>query len=220
MEQQKLHDAHSCVGNTKLEDSLAVSYKAKDSLSIQFCNHASWYLPKWVENLCPHQNLVHDVYSSFIHSCQNYKQPKWYLLRGEWINKLVHPYIKKYYRTVTTNGQATERHSSFQLLSWFCLFATPWTAAYQASLSITDSQSVLKLIFIELVMPSNHLILCPPLFLLPSFFPKIRVFSSGVRITPEEGNSNPRQVFLPGNFHGQKSLAGYNPWGLKSQTMT
>ena len=115
----------------------------------------------------------------------------------------------KYYRAVTRNGQATKRHSSFQSLSWFWLLATPWTAAYQPSLSITDSQSLLKLISIELVMPSNHLILCRPLLLLPSFFPSIRVFSSGVGITPEEGNSNPCQGFLPGKFHGQKSLAGY-----------
>ena len=56
--------------------------------------------------------------------------------------------------------------------------ATPWTAAHQASLSITNSQSLLKLVSVELVMPSNHLILCHPLLLLPSVFPSIRVFSS------------------------------------------
>ena len=55
---------------------------------------------------------------------------------------------------------------------------TPWTAAYQVSLSITISQSMLKLISIESVMPSNHLILCRPLLLLPSIFPSIRVFSN------------------------------------------
>ena len=55
--------------------------------------------------------------------------------------------------------------------------ATPWTAAWQASLSITSSWSLLKLMSIELVMPSNHLILCHPLLLLPSIFPSIRVFS-------------------------------------------
>ena len=54
----------------------------------------------------------------------------------------------------------------------------PWTAAHQASLSITNSQSLLKLMSIELVMPSNHLILCQPLLLLPSIFPSIRVFSN------------------------------------------
>ena len=56
--------------------------------------------------------------------------------------------------------------------------ATPWTAACQASLSITNSQSLLKLMSIESVMPSNHLILCCPLLLLPSIFPSIRVFSN------------------------------------------
>ena len=55
---------------------------------------------------------------------------------------------------------------------------TPWTAALQASLSFTVSQSLLKLMFIELMMPSNRLILCCPLLLLPSIFPQIRVFSS------------------------------------------
>ena len=58
------------------------------------------------------------------------------------------------------------------------LFATPWTAARQASLSITNSWSLLKLMYIKLVMPSNHLILCRPLLLLPSIFPRFRVFSS------------------------------------------
>ena len=66
----------------------------------------------------------------------------------------------------------------FHSLSRVQLFATPWTAARQASLSITDSQSLLKLMSIESVMPSNHLILCRPLLLLPLIFPSIRVFSS------------------------------------------
>ena len=68
--------------------------------------------------------------------------------------------------------------SSVQSLSHVQLFATPWTVAHQASLSITNSQSLLKLMPIELVMPSNHLILCHPLLLLTSNFPSIRVFSS------------------------------------------
>ena len=63
-----------------------------------------------------------------------------------------------------------------QSLSYVQLFATPWTAAHQASLSFTISQSLLKLMSIELVMPSNHLILCP--LLLPLIFPSIRVFSN------------------------------------------
>ena len=69
--------------------------------------------------------------------------------------------------------------SSVQSLSCVWLFATPWIAARQASLSITNSQSLLKLMSIELVMSSNHLILCHPLFLLPPIFPSIRVFSNG-----------------------------------------
>ena len=68
--------------------------------------------------------------------------------------------------------------SSVQLLSCVRLFATPWTAARQASLSITNSQSLLKLVSIELVMPSNHLILRRPLLLPPSIFLSIRVFSN------------------------------------------
>ena len=67
---------------------------------------------------------------------------------------------------------------SVQLLSRVRLFATPWTTARQASLSITNSQSLFKLISIESVMPSNHLILCHLLLLLPSIFPSIRVFSN------------------------------------------
>ena len=67
--------------------------------------------------------------------------------------------------------------SSVQLLSRVQLFATPWTTAHQASLSITNSRSLPKLMSIESVMLSNHLILCP-LLLLHSFFPSIRVFSS------------------------------------------
>ena len=68
--------------------------------------------------------------------------------------------------------------SSIQSLSRVQLYVTPWTAACQASLSITNSQSLLKLMSIELVMPSNYLILCHPLLLLPSIFPNITVFSN------------------------------------------
>ena len=68
--------------------------------------------------------------------------------------------------------------SSVQLLSYVRLFVTPWTAACQASLSITNSWSLLKFMSIELMKPYNHLILCCPLLLLPSIFPSIRVFSN------------------------------------------
>ena len=67
---------------------------------------------------------------------------------------------------------------SVQSLSCVQLFVTPWTSAHQTPLSITNSWSLLKLMSTELVMPSNHLILCYPLLLLPSIFPRIRVFSN------------------------------------------
>ena len=70
------------------------------------------------------------------------------------------------------------KFSSIQSLSHVRLFATLWTAARQASLSITNSRSLLRLMSIELMMPFNHLILCHPLLLSPSIFPNIRVFSN------------------------------------------
>ena len=73
---------------------------------------------------------------------------------------------------------ATIQFSSVQSLSCVYLFATPWTAACQASLSITNSRSLLKFMSIKSVISSNHLILCCPLLLLPSIFPSIRVFSN------------------------------------------
>ena len=68
--------------------------------------------------------------------------------------------------------------SSVQLLSHVLLFVTPWTATHQAFPSSTHSRPLLKLMSIESVMPSNHIILCHPLLLLPSIFPSIRVFSN------------------------------------------
>ena len=76
------------------------------------------------------------------------------------------------------NGWVSYQFSSAQSLGSVQLFATPWTAACQASLTIINSQSLLKLLSIESVMPYNHLILCCPLLLLPSIFPSIRIFSS------------------------------------------
>ena len=85
-------------------------------------------------------------------------------LADKWIRKLWYIYTMEY---------SVQFSRSFMSDS-----ATPWTAACQASLSITNSQSLLKLMSIELVMPLNHLILCHPLLLLPSNFPSIRVFSN------------------------------------------
>ena len=93
-------------------------------------------------------------------------------------------------------------------LSHVLLFATPWSAACQAFLSFTVSWSLLELMFIELVMPSNHLILCCPLFPLPSVFPSIRVFSnesvfaSGGQIIETSASAS----VLPINIQGWFSL--------------
>ena len=95
----------------------------------------------------------------------------WSLLCATWWPEFRQEYT--YHAASAERGMdCTPKFSGVQL------FATPWTAPSQASLSITNSQSLLKLMFIKLVMPSNHLILCHPLLLLLSIFPSIRVFSS------------------------------------------
>ena len=85
------------------------------------------------------------------------------------------PFFPNCHRWLT--NETVRYISSVQSLSHVQLFATAWTAACQASLSITNSQSLLKLMSMELVMPSKHLILCRPLLLPPSIFPSIRVFT-------------------------------------------
>ena len=82
----------------------------------------------------------------------------------------------KTFKTIMLNRPV--QFSSAQLLSGVQLFVTPWTAPFQDSLSITSSQSLLKLMSIESVMPSNHLILCHNLLLQPSIFPSIKIFSN------------------------------------------
>ena len=86
-----------------------------------------------------------------------------------------------------------------QLLSCVTPFATPWTAALQASLSLTISLSSLKLMFTESVMPSNHLILCHPLLLLPSIFPSIRVFANKLALGIRWPNIGVSASVLPVN---------------------
>ena len=103
--------------------------------------------------------------------------------------------------------------SSVQSLSCVQLFATPWTAAHQSSLSITNSQSLLKLMFIESVMPSNHLILCHPLLLPSSIIPTIRVFLMS-QLFSSGGQSVGVSVsasVLPMNIQDQFSL-GWTGW--------
>ena len=105
----------------------------------------------------------------------------------EWVNlgftsqlhhsEVLWPWAKEL-TSLNLNFNIYKRFSSVQLLSCVQLFATPWSAACQASLSITNSQSLLKLMPIESMMPSSHLILCRPLLLLPPIPPSIRVFSN------------------------------------------
>ena len=95
-----------------------------------------------------------------------------------WKDNVVQEYI--HYKREDPNSHYTYRQlfSLDQLLSHVQLFAIPWIAARWASLSIANPWSLLKLMSIESVMPSNHLILCCPLLLLPSIFPSIKVFSN------------------------------------------
>ena len=86
--------------------------------------------------------------------------------------------LKSLKKTLKGRSQFFPQFISVQSLSRVWLFATPWTAVHQASLSITNSQSLFKLMSIESEMPSNHLILCRPLVLLPSIIPSIGVFSN------------------------------------------
>ena len=114
--------------------------------------------------------IHHSVYS---HRCH---PPKW---TGPWL------LLKIIFLMPGTGLYLSEIQNarSVQLLSHVRLFVTSWTAAHQASLSITNSRSLLKLMSIELVMPFNYLILCHPLLLPPSIFPSIRVFSNGSVLT-------------------------------------
>ena len=107
----------------------------------------------------------------------------------------------------------SNQFSSVQLLSRVWLFLTPWAAACQASLSNTKSWSLPKLMPIELVIPSNHLILCCPLLLLPSIFPSIRVFSneSALRIRWQSIEVSTSTSDLPMNTQDWSAL-GWTGW--------
>ena len=99
--------------------------------------------------------------------------------------------------------------SSVQLLSHVWLFATLWTVACQASLFITSSQSLFKLMPIKLVIPSNHLILCCPLLFLPSIFPSIRVFSNELVL----GIRWPKYWSFSFNISPSKNIQDWFPLG-------
>ena len=110
-----------------------------------------------------------------------------WLFMYKWIYlRTVESHWKQDFFDVDVGQDATLDHSVFQgvqfssvqSLSCVWIFGTPWTTPHQASMSITNSKSLLKLMSIKWVMPSNHLILCCPLLLLPSIFPSIRAFSN------------------------------------------
>ena len=102
---------------------------------------------------------------------------------GNWLNSLAF-FFAQAFEEASGRVRLRAWNQSVSTVPQSWLFGTPWTAALQASLSITNSWSLLKLMCIESVMPSNHVILCHPLLLPPSIFPSIRVFSneSGLRI--------------------------------------
>ena len=104
--------------------------------------------------------------------------PKIHDFKPKQINNYKRLSLKDFFLSVHTTYQWAFDSVVVQLLSDVWLFATPWTAVCQASLSFSISQSSLKPMSIESVTPSNHLILCRPPLLLPSIFPSIRVFSS------------------------------------------
>ena len=93
-------------------------------------------------------------------------------------NKSTQEILFLYYQPCLKRNTKRNQFNSVQSLGCVRQFGTPWTVAGQASLSITNSRSLLKLMSVESVMPSNHLIFCRPLLLLPSNFPSIRVFSN------------------------------------------
>ena len=119
---------------------------------------------------------------------------------------------------ISTRAWSAIQSSSVQLLSHVWLFATPWTAARQACLSMTNSWSLPRLMSIESVMPSNHLILCHPLLLPPSIFPSMRIFSNESALCirwPSTGVSASTSV-LPMHTQDWSSL-GWTGW-ISSQS--
>ena len=121
------------------------------------------------------------------------------------------------------NGEnVSVQFSSVQSLSRVWLFAIPWIAARQASLSITNSRSSPKLMSIQLVMPSSHLILCRPLLLLPSIFPSVRVFSNESSF-PSGGQNigvSASASFLPKNIQDWSPLAWTSWISLQSKGLS
>ena len=118
-----------------------------------------------LEPVCP-MSSSNSCFLTFIQISQEADKVVWYF-----------HLFKNFSQFVMIHKVKGFQFSSVQLLSHVWLFVTPWTIAHQASLSITNSRSLPKLMSLDSVRPSNHLIFCRPLLLLPSIFPNIRVFS-------------------------------------------
>ena len=134
------------------------------------------YIYRWILLLLMRWRSVSTVFPLFIFKNGITKRP--YSIKSKYEGWKIRCQIYNGYIHTQREKCSSFQFSSVQSLSHIQLFATPWTAARQASLSITNSWSPPKPISIESVMPSNHLILCLPLRLLPSIFPSIRVFSN------------------------------------------
>ena len=175
---------------TTLGDSLVDSYKIRKMFFIihslaRSSNHAPWHLHKQAENRSSHKNLNMMFIVALFLTAKTWKQ-SWCQSIGERVNGLWYIQTFEYYsvlkRNELSNPEKTQRNfkcifSSVQSLSCVRLFVTPWITAHQASLFITNSWNSLKLMSIELVMPSSHHILGRSLLLLPPIPPSIRVFS-------------------------------------------
>ena len=124
------------------------------------------------------------------------------------------PPISKLVGYIIAQGREAILHNNYQFssLSRVRLFVIPWTAACQASLSITNSRSLLKLLSVESVMPSNHLILCHPLLLPPSIFPSIRVFSSESVLRIRGPKYWSFSFSISPNEHQDRSPLGLSGW--------
>ena len=125
------------------------------------------------------QRGIPDHLTCLLRTCMQVKKQRLQLDMEQWTGSRLG---KEYIKTVYCHPVYLTSMQSVLVVHWLScvqLFATPWTAARQASLSFTTSQSLLKLMSNESVIPSNHLVLCCPFILLPSIFPSIKGFSSG-----------------------------------------
>ena len=129
-----------------------------------------WIKKRWYISTVKHDSAIKK--NKIMPSAATWMDPEIIIL-SELSQKATNTYLM-----CSVQSSSVAQSSSVQLLSHVQLFVTSWTAAHQASVSIANSWSLLKLMFIESVMPSSHLILCHPLLLLPSIFPGIRVFSN------------------------------------------